>query len=293
MAITEFCGDFNIATSAKEQPLAHNDIAGLIKQVSEGLEYLHNKDMAHGNLKPSNILVRTRQPLDVAIGDVGTPGNNEWLRQPHYLAPEIVPSPGQERGQEQGRDARPADVWALGVITLEVLEGSMLSMENAYRYPYNVSRHVSKSRRPPGSEAALIILIQGMLKNNPKNRLTATECRKEAEALLRSLAAAFPDQNCAVARGADENPGADQNDRAGRVSEMGNGKEVDRGKDIDGGKELDKASGSGGAMTDGITGGSGDNTPGPSKAIARRQSKRKSATTPNQNRAPSPKRHLR
>lgn len=302
MAITEFCAHGNIATSAKKERLAYKDIVELIKQVSEGLEYLHNEGMIHGNLKPSNILVRARRPLSVAIGDIGTPGNNEWLKQPHYLAPEIIPDPDQEQVQS----AQPADVWALGAIALELLEGGMPDMLRPHNYPYRIHNHVAE-KWPRGSKKVLGVLIRNMLKINPKKRLIAAECREEAEALLQSLAAAPPDQDRALVGRESEDSGDDKNG-AGRVREVGKGNEAgggkesgdgNRGKEASGGnragkgKKVDHSSEVSIASTDNATGSSGGDGHGSSEAGATRRNKRKQGTAPNESRAPDPKRRLR
>ncbi|KAH6632260.1 hypothetical protein F5144DRAFT_649965 [Chaetomium tenue] len=230
IVVAKLCEVENIATSAKKEP---REIIELIKQVSLELECLHSEGMIHGNLKPSNILVQTRRPLSVTIDNIGTPRDNEWLRQPHYLAPEIVPDSGQELRQ----GTQPADVWALGAIALELVEGGMLNMPYPHEYPYRISNYVA-GKWSRGSKDALGVLIRNMLSMDPRQRLTAAECREEAEDALQSLA----DQDRAVVGRGSEDPGDDQNGGAGNGEETGGGSEADEDSEVDEDNEADEGS---------------------------------------------------
>jgi serine/threonine protein kinase len=85
----------------------------MIKPIAQALAYLHNQGVAHGNLKPSNILIDPQgQPL---LTDLGySQGIDTEGRESVYLSPE----------QAQGISAdQRTDVYALGVLLYQMLIG--------------------------------------------------------------------------------------------------------------------------------------------------------------------------
>ncbi|AES67203.1 putative mitogen-activated protein kinase kinase kinase STE-STE11 family [Medicago truncatula] len=90
-------------------------IAYYTRQIVEGLEYLHSKDVVHCDIKGSNILVCEK---GVKIGDFGCAKMIDEIAPaagtPMYMAPEVA------RGEEQGF---PCDVWSLGCTIVEMATG--------------------------------------------------------------------------------------------------------------------------------------------------------------------------
>lgn len=84
---------------------------GLIEKIVQALEYIHSQGYVHGNLRPGNILLDSRQsPL---LADFGTPPHQTQLPSP-FLAPEQIGG-----GVVDYR----TDVYALGVLAFTVLAG--------------------------------------------------------------------------------------------------------------------------------------------------------------------------
>lgn len=104
----------------------------LLKRIADGFGYAHQHGVVHGTLNPANILfgnsmqiagfglmriltlhgIEARSPMPTFLLSVaGTP-----LGTPGYIAPEVI--------QGQPIDAR-TDVYALGVLLLELLSGSI------------------------------------------------------------------------------------------------------------------------------------------------------------------------
>lgn len=95
----------------------------IIREVVTALYMLHENSILHLDLKPSNILIRSKEPLDLVLSDFGisTLFNPEISRKitqvkgtPQYWAPE----------QMTGVVGKEVDYWALGMIALELLMGS-------------------------------------------------------------------------------------------------------------------------------------------------------------------------
>lgn len=89
-------------------------LARLCKEVLEAIAHLHSLRVAHGDVKPDNILVSSFDfPFCARLGDFGLvehlePGGTltAWQGNPGFIAPEMYLLRGQ---------GTPVDVWALGV----------------------------------------------------------------------------------------------------------------------------------------------------------------------------------
>jgi len=113
-AITKFCAEHDLSTRPRLL---------LFQQVCAAVQYLHQKSVIHGDLKPPNILVGddgTVKLVDFGIASALSVrpedrDNALPLMTPGYASPE----------QMQGKPLTPAsDVYALGVILYELLTGS-------------------------------------------------------------------------------------------------------------------------------------------------------------------------
>mmetsp|Transcript_15797 Transcript_15797/g.23799 ORF Transcript_15797/g.23799 Transcript_15797/m.23799 type:complete len:484 (-) Transcript_15797:248-1699(-) len=97
--------------------------AGVIRDVADGLSYIHQMGVIHRDLKPENLLVPGPQLRPVKICDFGlafnkTFGNSPktFVGSPRYMAPEqMLGTPYNEK----------VDVWALGIILFILLSGNL------------------------------------------------------------------------------------------------------------------------------------------------------------------------
>ncbi|XP_062411305.1 myosin light chain kinase 3-like [Sardina pilchardus] len=101
--------------------LTELDTVLFIRQISEGLQYMHRMYILHLDLKPENILCVSRETNKIKIIDFGLARKykpREKLKvnfgTPEFLAPEVI---------NYDFVSFPTDMWSLGVITYMLLSG--------------------------------------------------------------------------------------------------------------------------------------------------------------------------
>ncbi|XP_064190005.1 LOW QUALITY PROTEIN: myosin light chain kinase 2, skeletal/cardiac muscle [Anguilla rostrata] len=101
--------------------LTELDTVLFIRQITEGLQYMHQMYILHLDLKPENILCVSRSTNKIKIIDFGLARRykpREKLRvnfgTPEFLAPEVI---------NYEFVSFPTDMWSLGVITYMLLSG--------------------------------------------------------------------------------------------------------------------------------------------------------------------------
>ncbi|KAG9397395.1 WD domain, G-beta repeat [Carpediemonas membranifera] len=184
----------------KARPLPLPAIRHVIRHVSAGLAYLHSRSFVHRDLKPGNILVDANG--NAVITDFGhtcaldgrpltpQPGSR-WYRPPEILFGDT----------EYGT---PADMWALGIIIVEMSTGRPPFMEDGdipqlgtvlrfvgtpsddnwpdarglpdyEKICFDQSEPQSISRLIPDTDPDLADLAGRLLVGDPKRRLTAVQ----------------------------------------------------------------------------------------------------------------------
>ncbi|XP_065807862.1 striated muscle preferentially expressed protein kinase [Labrus bergylta] len=119
--ITELCHEELLERMAKKTTVKEVEIRSSVQQVLEGLRYLHQKDIAHLDIKPENILMASPGSDQIRICDFGNAIKLEKSEEfyckcgtPEYVAPEIV---------NQTPVSTATDIWPVGVITYLCLTG--------------------------------------------------------------------------------------------------------------------------------------------------------------------------
>eukprot|EP01065_Artemidia_motanka_P026837 TRINITY_DN32071_c0_g1_i1.p2 TRINITY_DN32071_c0_g1~~TRINITY_DN32071_c0_g1_i1.p2 ORF type:complete len:623 (+),score=251.44 TRINITY_DN32071_c0_g1_i1:55-1869(+) len=106
----------------EQRGLAEPTVKSYIRQMLEGLAYLHEQGIVHRDIKGENALVGADGVVKVA--DFGTAasidrGCRETCGTPCFMAPEVVKAP--EDGS--GHDGK-ADVWSVGCTAVQLLTGN-------------------------------------------------------------------------------------------------------------------------------------------------------------------------
>uniref|UniRef100_A0A3P8T7Y8 Striated muscle enriched protein kinase a n=1 Tax=Amphiprion percula TaxID=161767 RepID=A0A3P8T7Y8_AMPPE len=120
--ITELCHEELLERMAKKTAVMELEVCvSSVQQVLEGLRYLHQKSIAHLDIKPENILMSGPGSDHIRICDFGNAIKLEASEEhyskygtPEYVAPEIV---------NQTPVTTATDIWPVGVITYLCLTG--------------------------------------------------------------------------------------------------------------------------------------------------------------------------
>lgn len=94
-------------------------------QIIQGLHYLHQNDILHGDLKPNNIFYKYDGTYQIVIGDFGLARNRvsyKFVKNPNFYNLSFRP-PEIELNFEHKLSA---DIWALGCICYQLYTGHLL-----------------------------------------------------------------------------------------------------------------------------------------------------------------------
>ena len=108
----------------------------IVIQINQALTSLHGIKIEHRDLKPANVLVRSREPLDLALTDFGVSSNMEGSVRNSGLGGTSLYAPPEGQGtfagglgSDSGEDAKTIvfkerwDNWSLGMMIVEMLTG--------------------------------------------------------------------------------------------------------------------------------------------------------------------------
>ena len=156
----------------------------LMKSVAHSLKILHDLRIVHGDLKPSNILVKrtelgyTSKLIDFDSSYIAgsPPPFEEIVGTINYYSPELL-GYIQDVGVLPGELGVASDIFALGLIYSEFLTGSVPPFDAAtYHEPAVAVRSGETLRMPPaGLAPALVVLVDQMLLADPARRPTIAQ----------------------------------------------------------------------------------------------------------------------
>ncbi|XP_070841388.1 death-associated protein kinase 2 [Chaetodon trifascialis] len=164
---------------AEKENLLESEAIEFMKQILEGLRFMHRKNIAHFDLKPENIMLsdKVSSHPNIKLIDFGLAHHfhqGEEYRStsgtPQYIAPEVI---------NYEPLSTTADMWSIGVITYILLSGfspfqgetneDTLRNIIAMNYKFD-AQHFSMTSSMAKD------FIQKLLVKNPNERLTAEEC---------------------------------------------------------------------------------------------------------------------
>ncbi|KAM9712719.1 serine/threonine-protein kinase 17A isoform 2-T2 [Menidia menidia] len=170
---------FNQCVSEREdEAFSQEDVKRLMRQILEGVSFLHQNNIVHLDLKPQNILLTSSSPVgDIKIVDFGLSrrvSSHHELREimgtPEFVAPEIL-------NYEPISTA--TDMWSIGVLAYVMLTGfSPFLGEDKQETFLNISQlNVSYSAEELQQlDHSALAFMQTLLRKRPQDRASAEQC---------------------------------------------------------------------------------------------------------------------
>lgn len=157
--VLEYCENGSLQNILKRYgKFPESLVAVYMRQVLEGLLYLHDQGVIHRDIKGANILtnkdgcvkladfgVSSRAPTpDLAAAAANPDADNEVVGSPYWMAPEVI---------EQSGATAASDVWSVGCVVVELLEGkppfgSLTPMQALWRIVQDESMRIPEGASP-------------------------------------------------------------------------------------------------------------------------------------------------
>ncbi|KAJ3185312.1 hypothetical protein HDU85_001362 [Gaertneriomyces sp. JEL0708] len=166
----------DVSLDKAAEPLPEEVARSFFRQIILGIEYLHEHDIAHRDIKPDNLLVAgdgTLKLVDFGVSEMFDPANDKLKTSagsPAFFAPEVCTA------HHGNISARAADIWAMGVTLFSMLFGylpfngqSVIDLyENIRTQPIPIPASTSPSARD---------LLLRLMEKDPSARITMDELR--------------------------------------------------------------------------------------------------------------------
>ena len=183
--VMELVNGPTLADRMAQGPVGLEEALSMLQQIAEGLEYAHERGVVHRDLKPANIKITPEDRVKILDFGLAKAISNEAPAADPASSPTLTMrstvlgvimgtaaymSPEQAKGKPVDRRA---DIWAFGVVLMEMLTGRPLyTGETVSEILAAVIRDQPDIRRlPAGTPAAIRILAQRCLDKDPQQRL--------------------------------------------------------------------------------------------------------------------------
>ena len=167
------CGDFSDRIKdarRKKVKFEESRIRKWIVQMCAAMNYLHEQDYIHRDIKPTNVFFTADD--NVRLGDFGLSrrceeaGRRTVVGTPYYFAPELL---------LRQRYTNKVDLWGLGVVLLELCTLKERPINSQVLQSERILADVEKEFTNKGYSLKLAQLCSSLMAKDPRNRPSARE----------------------------------------------------------------------------------------------------------------------
>ncbi|KAI8944621.1 kinase-like protein [Xylaria longipes] len=148
----------------------------IVRQLLKGVRFMHASNFAHRDLKPGNILVAAYSPrwivkiADFGISKQSMEGGTQLQTQVGtvgYMAPEVFDA--------NGRYSVSVDIWAIGIITVELLlkQHPLPTVSDLYNLIHGINPLITDTESGLFLSETCRDFVRGLLNTDPVTRPTA------------------------------------------------------------------------------------------------------------------------
>lgn len=187
----EFVSGGTVASLLRHKgPLSEDAARRYAKQLLCGLDYLHDKKIAHRDLKGDNLFLTKDDVLKV--GDFGTSKELQTMRvtdsvagTPNFMAPEVIACSGH---------SFQADIWSIGCCIIQMVVGKppFANMDNHMAVMFAVMKGQIDQQIPKDISLSLRDFLEKCTKTDPKERATTKQLLMHPWITGEELAAPLP-----------------------------------------------------------------------------------------------------
>ena len=173
----EYCEGGSVGAFVRRHPLREGVAAAVAGQVLRGMDYLHNMNLIHRDIKAANLLICKTPHCRVKIGDFGisvgskSTGIDSCVGSAYWMAPELLGS-----DEEETVVSSPAsDIWSFGITLIESVLGVPPNFDSAPMSAIYRTKTLPSPRLPEGFSPSFQEFVQICLQKIPEARPSASE----------------------------------------------------------------------------------------------------------------------
>lgn len=187
--VLSFCGGPRLEDSLKLKPqFKESDLRGFCSELMLGIEYLHSRQIVHGNISPDTIIMKnTGKPSATNLGKITSfknltsvakgPPPFPLISKPGFIAPEILNS---NEAELLKLNYYKTDIFSLGAVIYYMMTGSppFKGASTAEILEANKTGNLVKigTSQFQGYSEQWVNLIMSMIDLSPETRPTTSDC---------------------------------------------------------------------------------------------------------------------